>query len=249
MPYPGRGALVDTEAVEGARRWRRWPLSGSRGASGVEYALVISLLLAGSLASIESMDKRIEDNYESTANDIGQMDLDTFSVPTVAEALAAESTPEVPVAGSGQFSSPVAPSIPLLEHDAGTVSSTSGDMQFDGTGWGVPNGFGGNGKGAHGTSSSLTFDFTVTEAGVYRIEGEILSPSGKDNSFWVTVDGEPKKGFEWRQGVHTTYTWEFVNDGAGTPAVEVPLDPGAHQIVVSLREDGTYIDGLRLVAQ
>lgn len=53
-----------------------------RGASGVEYALVISLLLVGSVTSIEAMDERIEDNYEATADDIGQPNLSAFAVST-----------------------------------------------------------------------------------------------------------------------------------------------------------------------
>ena len=50
--------------------------SDSRGASGVEYGLVIALVLTGSMGSIELMEPRIESNYEDTAEDIGQIDLD-----------------------------------------------------------------------------------------------------------------------------------------------------------------------------
>lgn len=60
----------------------RFRLRGDRGASGVEYALVISLVLTGSTASFEMMDERIEDHYEDAAQDIGQADLDHFDVTT-----------------------------------------------------------------------------------------------------------------------------------------------------------------------
>jgi Flp pilus assembly pilin Flp len=55
---------------------------GDRGASGVEYALVISLVLVGSTASIEMMDTRVEEHYDETADDIGQADLGHFAVTT-----------------------------------------------------------------------------------------------------------------------------------------------------------------------
>ena len=53
-----------------------------RGASGVEYALVISLVLTGSSASFELMDDRVSEHYTDTANDIGVSDLDYFEVTT-----------------------------------------------------------------------------------------------------------------------------------------------------------------------
>lgn len=55
---------------------------GDRGASGVEYALVVSLLVVGSTASFEMMDTRVEQHYDETADDIGQADLGHFTVTT-----------------------------------------------------------------------------------------------------------------------------------------------------------------------
>ena len=55
---------------------------GDRGASGVEYALIISLLLTGSSLSFEMMDQRVEEHYTDTANDIGEADLSRFDVTT-----------------------------------------------------------------------------------------------------------------------------------------------------------------------
>jgi len=60
----------------------RFVRRGDRGASGVEYALVVSLVLTGSTASFEMMDERIETHYSETANDIGRADLDHFNVTT-----------------------------------------------------------------------------------------------------------------------------------------------------------------------
>lgn len=55
---------------------------GDRGASGVEYALIISLLLTGSSLSFEMMDQRVEEHYTDTASDIGEADLSRFDVTT-----------------------------------------------------------------------------------------------------------------------------------------------------------------------
>ncbi|MEM9200779.1 MAG: discoidin domain-containing protein [Actinomycetota bacterium] len=53
-----------------------------RGASGIEYALVVAVLVVGSMASLESIDERMEDNYQSTADDIGNPDLADFGGST-----------------------------------------------------------------------------------------------------------------------------------------------------------------------
>ena len=93
------------------------PVAGkSRGASGVEYALVISLLLAGSVSSIELMEPRIESNYEDTAHDIGQIDLDYFEVTTTMGV--SSTTTEAPTTTSTPPSTSAPPA-------SSTTSSTS----------------------------------------------------------------------------------------------------------------------------
>ncbi|MEQ8842489.1 MAG: hypothetical protein RIB98_16015 [Acidimicrobiales bacterium] len=56
--------------------------SGERGASGVEYGLIVALLLTGSTATFEMMDDRVSEHYDDTASDIGQADLAYFDVTT-----------------------------------------------------------------------------------------------------------------------------------------------------------------------
>jgi Flp pilus assembly pilin Flp len=56
--------------------------TGERGVSGVEYGLIISLILVGSMANIEMMDERVQEHYTETAADIGQIDLAYFEVTT-----------------------------------------------------------------------------------------------------------------------------------------------------------------------
>jgi hypothetical protein len=64
-------------ALIGRLRYR-----GDRGASGVEYGFIISLLLMGSAASFEMMDTRLGEHYQEASVDIGRVDLDHFDVTT-----------------------------------------------------------------------------------------------------------------------------------------------------------------------
>lgn len=201
---------------------------------------MLSLLVAGSLASIESIDERMEQNYEETASDIGQVDLSYFDVP---ETPGAAPGPVVPPPLS-----PVTPLTPVLDLTVADATVT-GSMASDGTGFGVANGGGFNPTGPSSAAGSLVFTFTVSQTGTYRIEGDILAPTDDDNSFWVTVNGEPSAGYEWRQGIYSSYTPEYVNDGEGTAPIEVALEPGEHQVTIWHREDGTYLSGLRLELQ
>ncbi len=61
---------------------RRAKRSNDRGVTLVEYALVISTVLVGSLSSVGALDTTVENNYISTADDIGQPDLSVFDVTT-----------------------------------------------------------------------------------------------------------------------------------------------------------------------
>jgi Flp pilus assembly pilin Flp len=64
------------------RVWHRLTSRGDRGATLVEYSLIIGLVVMGSTASFEMMDERIETNYSQTAADIGQRNLASFDVTT-----------------------------------------------------------------------------------------------------------------------------------------------------------------------
>lgn len=61
------------------KRLRR---QGDRGASGVEYGLVVGLMLLGSTTAIEMMGSRLQEHYEEASEDIGQTDLGHFEVTT-----------------------------------------------------------------------------------------------------------------------------------------------------------------------
>jgi DNA-binding beta-propeller fold protein YncE len=117
-------------------------------------------------------------------------------------------------------------------------------LSSDGASWGP--------AVASGTFQNLVgdgaaFSFDVTEAGTYAIEGGVYAPTGSADSFWVQVDGQPSAGYLWDTLQNTSYADDFVNDRNGAAQVQVDLDPGVHTVVVSLREDGTRLDDLRLV--
>ncbi|MEM9464275.1 MAG: prepilin-type N-terminal cleavage/methylation domain-containing protein [Actinomycetota bacterium] len=148
--------------------------------------------------------------------------------------------------GGGSATPTTAPT-PVLQVSVDDATLGTG-FQTDGTGYGVPNGAGFNGGGAGSTSDFVQFDFVVAEAGTYRIVGSVRSPNGNDDSFWVTVDGQPSGGYLWDTGRSSTYSSSTVRDrGSGT--VEIHLEPGAHQVTLWRREDGTYVSGLELVKQ
>ncbi len=98
-----------------------------------------------------------------------------------------------------------------------------------------------NYSSANNTNSKATFTFTVTERGTYAVVGNVIAPDHVSDSFWVQVNGNPSSGTAWH--IPNTTTW------APRTATQVFLEPGEHTVVLSWREDGTWIDGLELVKQ
>jgi len=93
-----------------------------------------------------------------------------------------------------------------------------------------------------------TFSFTVPDAGLYRLWGRVIAPSGSSNSFWLRVDEGPwirwnglREGDRWH--------WDRVHDSDDdeTP-VRFDLSEGTHQLTVAYREDDTKLDRLLLTA-
>ncbi len=69
---------------------RRPPSRGSRGATLVEYALIVSIFVAGSTAAITSLDDASGDYYDRASDDIGdlpQADIDTSDNGTIPASL------------------------------------------------------------------------------------------------------------------------------------------------------------------
>ncbi|MEL6820790.1 MAG: NPCBM/NEW2 domain-containing protein, partial [Calditrichota bacterium] len=92
------------------------------------------------------------------------------------------------------------------------------------------------------------FCFTVAEEGTYEIHGWIYADGGDNNSFFVTLDGLPTAGYLWDTSENTMYDKDLVSDRNGPDPVQMMLTPGNHTVRLYLREDGTRIDKLELVA-
>jgi YVTN family beta-propeller protein len=96
--------------------------------------------------------------------------------------------------------------------------------------------------------SRAVLSFNVAQAGQYRIDASVLAPSSSQNSFYVTVDGQPASGFVWEMPVAATYQVDSVSDTAtATDPVVVSLAAGNHTVEVIHREAGTRLDWMRLV--
>ncbi|MEM7028864.1 MAG: putative Ig domain-containing protein [Chloroflexota bacterium] len=126
------------------------------------------------------------------------------------------------------------------------VASLSGNMVVGSD----PNASGGqfihapNGSGNKGFGSphNATFCFTITEAGTYRIKGNVYADAGHSDSFWVTVDGLPVGGNRWDVLRNTTYAEDYVTDFDTDQPLEFSLATGDHTLIVYVRDDGTRLD-------
>ena len=105
----------------------------------------------------------------------------------------------------------------------------------------VPEGFGTRG-GVVGNNDFVSYQFNVTEVGIYRFLGWIYAAGGSDDSFYVTVDGQPAAGYLWDITPNTSYLADFVSDRGGADPVELSLGPGVHTITFYLREDAARLD-------
>ena len=139
------------------------------------------------------------------------------------------------------------PSTPVLFQSTDDAA-VSGDFASDGTGVGVPNGTGFSASPS-GSGSAVTFTFQVSEAGTYAMQGSVLAPDGADDSFWVTVNGQPSAGWLWDTGRSTSYLPSNVSNRNGDNPQLVDLGTGTTTVTVHLREDGTYIRSMELIRQ
>lgn len=115
----------------------------------------------------------------------------------------------------------------------------------------VPDNGNSYGAGPHPTDY-VDYCFTVTQAGIYRINATVYAPdstppSGASDSFWVQVNGSPAAGYKWAlYAQDNAYFAAFVNNSGVVDPVEVTLSPGTHTVRVSMREDGARLDTIGL---
>lgn len=85
----------------------------------------------------------------------------------------------------------------------------------------------------------VEYCLTVPETGGYELQAEVRGPSTSSNSFWVTVDN------------HVSDAYRFMYDVGDYQNVVVTtyeLAAGQHTIRFWVREDGSFLDSLQLVA-
>ncbi|MEM7130437.1 MAG: putative Ig domain-containing protein [Chloroflexota bacterium] len=111
----------------------------------------------------------------------------------------------------------------------------------------LPNGTGNNLNGAT-VADQAEYCFTVPTAGTYLLEGTVLATSGGNNSFYVTVDGQPATGYLWDTAVNAaSYIQDFVSNRGVADPVQLTLNAGEHTVIIYPREDGTILDKLALL--
>jgi len=100
-------------------------------------------------------------------------------------------------------------------------------------------------EGRFDSDSRISFCFSMTDAGDYKLKGGVYAEDGEHDSFFVTVNGQPSGGYVWYTSHSTSYEQDYVNDRDNNDVV-VRLEPGDHTVIVSAREDGTRLDTLTL---
>jgi len=91
-----------------------------------------------------------------------------------------------------------------------------------------------------GYGGSAQYNFDVSNAGKYIIWGRVLTPNGKDDSFFVSVDGGSES--LWETTMSTKWTWDKVSHRDGADPVTYNLSAGKHTLLIKQREDGAKLD-------
>jgi len=93
-----------------------------------------------------------------------------------------------------------------------------------------------------GSGGSAHYTFSVPGPGTFRVLGRVKAPSGRDDSFFVSMDDSPP--VLWDTGRHG-WQWGQVRDRYLDPRdVVYSLGLGEHSLTVLQREDGTMLDQL-----
>ena len=98
------------------------------------------------------------------------------------------------------------------------------------------------------TDSYVEYKLTLDQAKQVKIQTGVRGPNGSDNSFWVTIDGQPAGGYLYDTPADGVVQSDYVNDRNGLDGgdpVMVSLSAGEHTIRFYLREDGTKLDWLK----
>lgn len=87
------------------------------------------------------------------------------------------------------------------------------------------------------TAGHITFPFSLSQSGTYRLNARVLGPTANDDSFWVRMDGG--SWVMWNNWFTTSWTWrQFPNT--------FTLSAGSHTLTIAFREDGAQLDKINL---
>lgn len=135
------------------------------------------------------------------------------------------------------------------EAETGTLSglfvTASGSGASGGSYVHVPNGSGNRGSTLD-PAQKASYCFTVTNAGLYRIQTAVHSPNGNHNSFYVQVNGAPAAGYLYHAPISNSFINQYVTSGNSNNTVEVNLAAGTHTVDFLLREQDTRLDKVTL---
>jgi hypothetical protein len=97
-----------------------------------------------------------------------------------------------------------------------------------------------------GTGGTVSYQFSVPQAGNYVIWGRVLAVNGLDDSFFVSVDGGSDA--LWDTQIATAWVWDRVSHRNGADPMTYYLQAGSHTLLIKQREDGTKIDKILITA-
>ena len=107
-------------------------------------------------------------------------------------------------------------------------------------------------EGATSGSGNALYNFTIPEAGIYKIIARTFATDGESDSFYVKFD-DSKRYYTWYTAIWSEWNWEVLmgrrTDRAGADSyinrpIRFPLSVGEHQFQLRAREDGTRLDVL-----
>jgi hypothetical protein len=91
--------------------------------------------------------------------------------------------------------------------------------------------------------ASADYAFDLACAGQYYLWGRIHGPGPDNNTFWLSVDGEPF--YQWRLSTGVVWFWKITTNNTkyGVP-IRYSLDAGSHALVIRNSATGVGLAGL-----
>ncbi|NQU85936.1 MAG: T9SS type A sorting domain-containing protein [Mariniphaga sp.] len=87
----------------------------------------------------------------------------------------------------------------------------------------------------------ITYSFTTSETGNYKVWGRVITPTADDDSFWIKIDD-----LDWTMWNSipsgSAWHWDDVHSYSNENVVLYELEPGSHTLSICLREDGAKLD-------